>query len=146
MGLNHPLQQTAPENELSAIGAEHPVFARRQPFGLYFEVHHDASELHVDQCAVVGLTKNGRGLVQVVAHVVDQFSVDALRLIYDYLDEMDQDAELDVIALCCEFAESTVDELAKEHDVEADDVRDHLDQSTFVLGETDAETLVYAQF
>ena len=76
----------------------------------------------------------------------DQFSPDALRLIYDYLDEMDQDTELDVIAVCCEFAESSVDELAEEHDIDTDDVRDHLDQSTFVLGETDAETLVYVQF
>ena len=76
----------------------------------------------------------------------EQFSTDALRLIYDYLDEMDQDTELDVIALCCEFAESSVDELVEEHDIEPDDVRDHLDQSTTVLGETDAETLVYVQF
>ena len=76
----------------------------------------------------------------------DQFSVDALRLIYDYLDEMDHDTELDVIALCCEFAESSVDELAEEHDIETDDVRDHLDQSTTVLGETDDDALVYVQF
>ena len=76
----------------------------------------------------------------------NQFSVDALRLIYDYLDETDQDTELDVIAVCCEFAESSIEELAEEHDIETDDVRDHLDQSTFVLGETDADTLVYVQF
>ena len=74
----------------------------------------------------------------------DQFSTDALRMIFDYLDE--DDSELDVIAVCCEFAESSIEELAEEHDIETDDVRDHLDQSTFVLGETDAETLVYVQF
>ena len=76
----------------------------------------------------------------------DQFSTDALCLIYDYLDEMDQNTELDVIAICCDFAESSIEELAEEHDIEPDDVRDHMDQSTFVLGETDAETLVYLQF
>lgn len=76
----------------------------------------------------------------------DQFSTDALRLIYDHLDEQDQDTELDVIAVCCEFAESSIEELAEEHDIETDDVCDHLDQSTFVLGETDDSTLVYVQF
>ena len=82
----------------------------------------------------------------------DQFSTDALRLIYDYLDEQSQDTEmnvvatLDVIAVCCEFAESSIEELADEHDIDTDDVRDHLDQSTFVLGETDDGTLVYVQF
>lgn len=74
----------------------------------------------------------------------DQFSTDALRMIFDYLDE--DDSELDVIAICCDFAESSIEELAIEQDVEPDDVRDHMDQSTFVLGETDAETLVYLQF
>lgn len=73
----------------------------------------------------------------------DQFSTDALRMIFDYLDE--DDSELDVIAICCDFAESSIEELAADHGVEPDDVRDHMDQSTFVLGETDAETLVYLQ-
>ena len=74
----------------------------------------------------------------------DQFSTDALRMIFDCLDE--DDSELDVIAICCDFAESSIEELALEQDVEPDDVRDHMYQSTFVLGETDAETLVYLQF
>ena len=74
----------------------------------------------------------------------DQFSTDALRMIFDYLDA--DDCELDVIAICCDFAESSIEELALEQDVEPDDVRDHMDQSTFVLGETDAETLVYLRF
>ncbi len=74
----------------------------------------------------------------------DQFSTDALRMIFDYLDE--DDSELDVIAICCDFAESSIEELATEQDVDPDDVRAHMDQSTFVLGETDAKTLVYLQF
>ena len=76
----------------------------------------------------------------------DQFSTDALRMIFDHLEEQDTDQELDVIAICCDFVESSITELALEQDVEPDDVRDHMDQSTFVLGETDAETLVYLQF
>lgn len=71
----------------------------------------------------------------------DQFSTDALRMIFDYLAE--DDSELDVIAICCDFVESSIEELAIDLCMEPDDVRDHMDQSTFVLGETDAETLVY---
>jgi hypothetical protein len=76
----------------------------------------------------------------------DQFSTDALRLIFDHLEEQETDQELDVIAICCDFGESSIEELAIEQDVDPDDVRDHMDQSTLVLGETDAETLVYLQF
>lgn len=35
---------------------------------------------------------------------------DALRVIYDYLEELD--VELDVIAICCEFAHDTASEIA----------------------------------
>lgn len=76
----------------------------------------------------------------------DQFSTEALYMIYNYLEEQDTDQELDVIAICCDFVESSIEELAIEQDVEPDALRDHMDQSTFVLGETDAETLVYLQF
>lgn len=35
----------------------------------------------------------------------DQFSYEALRLLYDFLEEVQPDYELDVIALCCDFTE-----------------------------------------
>ena len=45
----------------------------------------------------------------------DQFSYDALKALYDYLDQLSEDIgeplELDVIAICCDFAE--YDSLAK---------------------------------
>ena len=73
----------------------------------------------------------------------DQFSTDALHMIFDYLDE--DDSELDVIAICCDFAESSIEELAADHGVEPDNVRNYMNQITLVLGETDAKTLVYLQ-
>ena len=76
----------------------------------------------------------------------DQFSTEALYMIFVYLEEQDTDQELDVIAICCDFAEASVEELAIEQDVEPDDVSDYMEQFTLVLGETDAETLVYMQF
>ena len=35
----------------------------------------------------------------------DQFSYEALNALYDYLDEIGEDYELDVIAVCCDFTE-----------------------------------------
>jgi hypothetical protein len=77
----------------------------------------------------------------------DQFSTDALRLIYDHLDKQEQDVELDVIDICCEFAESSIEDLAEDFGVGVHTVRTHLgNKSDLVLGVTDNGTLVYAQF
>ena len=35
----------------------------------------------------------------------NDFSYDGLRALYDYLKELDENTELDVIALCCDFSE-----------------------------------------
>jgi antirestriction protein len=40
----------------------------------------------------------------------NQFSYEGLELLYDYLEECDEDMELDVIALCCDFSECSLDE------------------------------------
>jgi hypothetical protein len=39
-----------------------------------------------------------------------QFSYDALRLIWDYLEDVDPEGELDVVAICCEWVEMTTSE------------------------------------
>ena len=45
----------------------------------------------------------------------DQFSYEALGLLFDYFEEIDPDYELDVIAICCEYSEGTAwDELASD--------------------------------
>jgi len=47
----------------------------------------------------------------------DQFSYDALEVIYDFMEECDPNWELDVIALCCDFTEyENLEEFNKEHD------------------------------
>lgn len=84
----------------------------------------------------------------------DQFSLDGLRVLYDYLDEFD-DCELDVIALCCDYCESTADEAIDDNGLEIED-RDQLDEDelleavakelgrkTIVLGTTSIGTVVY---
>lgn len=76
----------------------------------------------------------------------DAFGYDALRVIYDYFEELDPDFELDVIAICCEYAVNDWETIAQEYDIDlsecADDeekeeaVREYLEQQTQILGET----------
>lgn len=54
----------------------------------------------------------------------DQFSRAALRALFDYLEQMEEETgeqiELDVIALCCEYAEVEADELDEAGEVIAE--------------------------
>ena len=77
----------------------------------------------------------------------DQFGYDALSILFDYFEDMEADTgeemELDVIAICCEYAVDTVEDIAEAYDVEPDDVMDYLqDNSTFV-GECADGRIVY---
>jgi hypothetical protein len=77
----------------------------------------------------------------------NQFSRDALGLLFDYFDSVDDNVELDVVAICCEFAESTADEVRDSYDVLADtSVDDFLSDNTTLIGQTDAGAFVYVQF
>lgn len=89
----------------------------------------------------------------------NQFSYQGLEVLYEGLESLAEDTgeeiELDVIALCCEFAEGTAEEIAQDynHELEGDDeeekqnnLLDWLHDQTFVCGVTDNETIVYQQF
>lgn len=74
-----------------------------------------------------------------------QFSYEALGLLFDYFDE-DEDMELDVIALCCEFVEMTEEEVRDSYSVSSErDIADFLQENTIYIGATDAG-YVFAQF
>lgn len=89
----------------------------------------------------------------------DQFSYDGLTVLFQALEDLAEDtgheAELDVIALCCEFAEGTPEEIAgdygvdlsecEDEDEEFEAVMEFLQGNTFVCGYT-KETIVYQQF
>lgn len=85
----------------------------------------------------------------------DQFSYEGLKLIYEYFEELDPSFDLDVIAICCEFAESTYEEVANEYNIgEGEDLNpedipqaviDYLQDNTSVVGYTD-DSIVYVQF
>ena len=55
----------------------------------------------------------------------DHFSYGGLEILFDYLEELEQAAgeemELDVIELCCDYAESTIDELISAYDIDISD-------------------------
>ena len=88
----------------------------------------------------------------------DQFSYEALGLLFDYLEDVDNDYDLDVISLCCMYAEGTVEQIADwyglefssieegDTDGERDHVRAYLEEHTFVIGVTPSGSIVYAQF
>ena len=82
-----------------------------------------------------------------------QFSFEALNLIFNYLEDSDPAYELDVIGICCEFSESSVEELIAENDLDKSEdeeenlqtARSFLEESTSIVGET-ADGFVYLQF
>ena len=85
----------------------------------------------------------------------DQFSYEALGLLFDYLNDCGSDVELDVVAICCEFAEDTPESIAESFDVDIADlnedeakqaVMDYLCDNTSVVGETSSGAFVYVQF
>ena len=52
----------------------------------------------------------------------NQFSYEGLELLYDYLEECDESMELDVIAICCDFSECSIDEFLDSYsDIELDE-------------------------
>src|SRR5574344_178247 len=82
----------------------------------------------------------------------DNFSYEGLGILFDYLEEFEQatgeEMELDVISLCGEFTESTIDDLISEYDIDISDcdpddeeaieetVKEYLEQNTTVCGVT----------
>jgi predicted ArsR family transcriptional regulator len=89
----------------------------------------------------------------------NQFSYAALNLLFDYFEQIEQDtgeeSELDVVGICCEFAEATWQEIANDyllHDKTLDDesqdhkskVLDYLADEGVLIGETD-DSIVYRQ-
>jgi hypothetical protein len=86
-----------------------------------------------------------------------QFSYEGLEVLFDGLEELEQDTgeeiELDVIALCCYFAEMTPEKAIKSYGIEAEDdgnqlnnVMDYLNNQTWLLGATNQGTIVFRQF
>ena len=82
-----------------------------------------------------------------------QFSYDGREALFDYLEQLEEDCgqeiELDVIALCCDYSENTVENILKEYSLDSlDDLRD---QTTVIDVDTSDDnenkhTVIYQAF
>ena len=54
----------------------------------------------------------------------DNFSYAGKRALFDFLEELAPDMELDVVALCCEYYESDLDSLIGDYDIDVSDAED----------------------
>jgi len=66
----------------------------------------------------------------------NQFSLDALEALFDHLEdlelELDSPIELDVVALCCDYQESSVDEIIDHYGLDASKCEDDDDRHKLV--------------
>jgi len=86
----------------------------------------------------------------------ENFSYEALELLFNMCEEIDENMELDVIALCCEYYENDLETVISEYrltddvdgmdeDEKMDFVREYLNENTFLVGET-SSGFVYQAF
>jgi len=76
----------------------------------------------------------------------EQFSYAGLNALYDYLDDLDPEYSLDVIALCCEFAEyESVKEFQEEYGEEYDSI-DKIENSTTVIRIPNSDGFIVREF
>ena len=96
-----------------------------------------------------------------IAGRMDNFSYEGLEVLFDYLDnysdETGEHVELDVVALCCDYYESSIQELIDNYDIDVSEVdeddpdsivevvREYLEDNTSVCGEV-SDGFVYAAF
>ena len=72
----------------------------------------------------------------------ENFSYQGLKVLYDYLEEMDGGTELDVIAFCCEFSEDKIKDVLSDYNLES---LEELEQNTIVLT-VDDDTIIYQNY
>jgi len=68
----------------------------------------------------------------------DQFSYEGLTALFDFLEEVDPDFDLDVIALVCEYSEESVEQIADSYGLElsGDDAKDADMVETYLMNHT----------
>lgn len=91
---------------------------------------------------------------------MENFSHEGLELLFDYLEELEQDTgeemELDVVAICCDFSEEAPEDIAEAYNIDIEEcqgdeeeikrvVLEYLEENTTVVGQT-YSTIVYQSF
>ena len=78
----------------------------------------------------------------------ENFSHEGLEVLFDYLEEINPDGELDVIEICCEYVEMSLEELKEEYCGEfetLEDAEDWLSKNTTVCGTT-GDSIIFAVY
>ena len=76
----------------------------------------------------------------------EQFSYEARDLIYDYLDELES-YELDVVGICCEFAEyENLEEFQNDYGEEYNSMEIIEEATTVLRNSSDSNSFVIVQF
>ena len=88
----------------------------------------------------------------------NNFSEEGKRILFDWLESIEGDVELDVIAICCEYTEDKFENIAADYRIDIGDltieeneaeyieaVKKHLEDRTTVLGQT-SNGFVFANF
>lgn len=80
----------------------------------------------------------------------DQFSYEALEAIFDYMEEYSEDTgedvELDVISICCEWAEAHWSDIASDYDIDLSDCDDDEERISTVERFLENNTQVALEF
>ena len=89
----------------------------------------------------------------------EQFSYEAKKVLFDYLEAYEDDTgervELDVIALCCEYEETAVADIAKSYNIDIEGleedealetVMDYLRDNTQVVGAIGTDAILFQSF
>jgi hypothetical protein len=78
----------------------------------------------------------------------DYYSYEACEAIIDYFDELGENVELDIIGLCGDFNEDTIDEIIMHYDIDIkeeenkeEEVMNYLQDNTWAVKTTDDEIL-----
>ena len=82
----------------------------------------------------------------------DNFSYQGLEILFDWFEEYEastgEETELDVIAICCEWSETTREEIIQYYDIPEDERENlvkWLNERTIVAGET-TESIIFMDF
>jgi hypothetical protein len=89
----------------------------------------------------------------------DQFSYEALGLLFDYLEayEMDtgEEIELDVVSICCDYSEDSPENIRDQYGIDTegmdegqvlDEVIATLEENAAYVGKTDAGAIIYRNY
>lgn len=71
------------------------------------------------------------------------FTYEGLETLYNHLEAINPDYELDVIALCCDYTELSLEEILSDYDLES---RDELEDNTLVLDVACRDTVIIQDF